>query len=126
MVFARPHIAVVDDEESVRLALARLLRASSYEVSVFGSAEQFLHSLDKRIPECLVLDFQMAGMTGRDLQRALHDANMTLPVIIMTAHDHPTLREQCLADGAVAYFAKPIRREQLIGAIEAAIKRTAD
>jgi FixJ family two-component response regulator len=123
MVVNRPLIAVVDDEESVRLALGRLLRASSYEVAIFGSGREFLQSLQARRPSCVVLDYQMPGMTGRDVQRALFVAKEHLPVIIVTAHDHPALREKCLADGAAAYFAKPLRREQLVAAIDVAIGR---
>jgi FixJ family two-component response regulator len=123
MVVMRPLIAVVDDEESVRLALGRVLRASSYEVAVFGSGNEFLQSLKTRRPNCVVLDYQMPEMTGRDVQRALFLAQERLPVIMVTAHDQPTLREKCLADGAAAYFEKPLRREQLIAAIDAALGR---
>jgi FixJ family two-component response regulator len=125
MVNEQPLIAVVDDEESVRLALGRLLRASSYDVAVFGGGHEFLQSLQTRRPNCVVLDYQMPDMTGRDVQRALLLANDQLPIIMVTAHDQPALREKCLADGAAAYFAKPLRREELIAAIDAAIARGA-
>jgi FixJ family two-component response regulator len=121
MLVQRPLIAIVDDEVSVRLALGRLLRASSYEVVAFGSGHEFLQSLQTRQPNCVILDYQMPEMTGRDVQRALFLANERLPVIIVTAYDQPALREKCLADGAAAYFAKPLRREQLITAIETAL-----
>jgi FixJ family two-component response regulator len=122
----RPLIAVVDDDESVRLALARLLRAFSYDVSVFGSGQEFLNSLRTSRPRCVVLDFQMPDMTGRDVQRALSVADTRLPVIIVTAYDQPLLREKCLADGAVGYFAKPLRRELLVAAIDAVIHDASD
>ena len=118
-----PHIAVVDDEESVRLALARMLRASSFEVSIYRSGEDFLESLKTVMPDCVVLDFQMPGLTGRDIQRALSVAKLPLPIIIVTAHDQPSLREKVLADGAVAYFTKPLRRDTLIAAVDQAIRR---
>ncbi|HEY6124622.1 MAG TPA: response regulator [Steroidobacteraceae bacterium] len=118
-----PHIAVVDDEESVRLALARMLRASSFDVSIYRSGEEFLESLKSAIPDCVVLDFQMPGLTGRDIQRALSVAKVALPIIIVTAHDQPSLREKVLADGAVAYFTKPLRRDTLIAALDQAIRR---
>jgi FixJ family two-component response regulator len=113
----------VDDEESVRRALVRLLRASELEVEAFASGEAFLGSLAEHQPDCLVLDIQMAGLTGRDVQRQLATADMHFPVIIITAHDEPTLREQCLADGAVAYLRKPLRGEALLSSINAAIVR---
>jgi FixJ family two-component response regulator len=119
-----PHIAVVDDEESVRLALARMLRASSFEVSIYRSGEDFLESLKTAVPDCVVLDFQMPGLTGRDIQRALSVAKVALPIIVVTAHDQPSLREKVLADGAVAYFTKPLRRDTLIAAVDQAIRRT--
>lgn len=118
-----PLIAVVDDEESVRLALARMLRASSFEVSIYKSGEEFLESLKTVVPDCAVLDFQMPGLTGRDVQRALSVAKLPLPIIIVTAHDQPSLREKVLADGAVAYFTKPLRRDTLIAALDQAIRR---
>ena len=117
----RPLIAVVDDEESVRLALGRLLRAFSYEVEVLAGGHEFFRSMKTRRPNCVVLDYQMPDMTGRDVQRALSLAKEHLPVIIVTAYDQPALREKCLADGATAYLAKPLRREQLIAAIDAAL-----
>ena len=121
---SRPFIAVVDDEESVRRALVRLLRASQLEVEAFASGQEFLSSLAVRQPDCLILDIQMAGLTGRDVQRQLASADMHFPVIIITAHDEPTLREQCLAAGAVAYLRKPLRGDTLISSINAAIVRT--
>ena len=68
---ARPFVAVVDDEESVRAALVRLLRASAFECEAFASGQAFLASLAMRRPDCLVLDLQMEGLTGRDVQRQL-------------------------------------------------------
>lgn len=118
----RPLIAVVDDEESVRRALARMLNASNYSVDTFSSGQEFLDSLHARRPACVVLDLQMPGMTGRDVQRQLTLLQLRLPIIIVTAHDRPTLREQCLADGAIAYLAKPLRREVLIALIDTAIE----
>jgi FixJ family two-component response regulator len=123
MVNRLPLIAVVDDEESVRLALARMLRASSFDVAIYRSGEEFLESIRTVMPDCVVLDFQMPGLTGRDVQRALSVAKVSLPIIIVTAHDQPSLREKVLADGAVAYFTKPLRRDNLIAALDQAIRR---
>ena len=123
MANSPPLIAVVDDEESVRLALARMLRASSFDVSIYRSGEDFLESLKTVVPDCAVLDFQMPGLTGRDIQRALSVAKLSLPIIIVTAHDQPSLREKVLADGAVAYFTKPLRRDTLIAALQQALQQ---
>ena len=122
MVPARPLVAVVDDEESVRRALARMLGASQFDVDVFASGQEFLDSLRARLPDCLILDYQMPGLTGRDVQRQLTLAQSQVPIIVVTAHDQPALRERCLADGAVAYLAKPLQRERLVGLIHEAIR----
>jgi len=71
MAAVRPLLAVVDDEESVRRALARMLSASQFEVDVFASGQEFLDSLRARLPDCVILDYQMPGLTGRDVQRQL-------------------------------------------------------
>jgi len=118
---ARRLIAVVDDEESVRRALARMLSVSQFEVEVCASGREFLDALPLRRPDCVVLDYQMPGLNARDVQRELTSAQAGLPVIVVTAHDQATLREQCLADGAVAYLAKPLHRESLVSAIDDAI-----
>ena len=115
-------IAVVDDEEPVRRALGRMLRASRYDVLDFGSAQAFLDSLRAMVPDCVLLDLQMPRLTGNDVQRAMNKAHVAVPVIVMTAHDRPHLREECLAEGAIAYFSKPLRREAVIPAIDAAIQ----
>jgi FixJ family two-component response regulator len=125
MTPARPLIAVVDDEESVRRALARMLSASQFETEAFASGAEFLDALRTRTPDCAILDYQMPGMNGRDVQRHLARAQIRLPIIVVTAHDQPALREQCLADGAAAYLAKPLQREQLVGTILDAIRHTA-
>jgi FixJ family two-component response regulator len=122
MAAVRPLLAVVDDEESVRRALARMLTASQFEVDVFASGQEFLDSLRTRLPDCVILDYQMPGLTGRDVQRQLTLGRIRLPIIVVTAHDQPALREQCLADGAVAYVAKPLQRERLVSLINDAIR----
>jgi FixJ family two-component response regulator len=118
-------IAIVDDEECVRRALVRLLRVSRFDATSFPSGQAFLDSLAERRPDCLVLDIQMAGLTGRDVQTQLAEAQIRIPIIFITAYDEPTTREQCLADGAFEYFCKPLAGEKLVSAIHAAIDREA-
>ncbi|HVY80452.1 MAG TPA: response regulator [Steroidobacteraceae bacterium] len=119
---SRPCVAVVDDEESVRRALVRLLRTAHLDAESFASGEAFLSSLDEHWPDCLVLDLQMAGLTGRDVQRQLAIRQLHVPVIVITAHDEPTMREQCLAAGAVDYLRKPLRGDLLLRSIETATR----
>lgn len=125
MMAGRPMIAIVDDEETVRRALARMLNASQFESEVFASGKEFLDSLTSRRPDCVLLDYQMPGLTGRDVQRRMVLAGIDIPIIVVTAHDQPALREQCLADGAVAYLAKPLQRERLVGLINEALRARA-
>jgi FixJ family two-component response regulator len=122
MAPVRPLIAVVDDEESVRRALGRVVGAARFGGDGVAAGQEFLDSLRTRVPDCAILDYQMRGLTGRDVQRQLSLANIHIPIIVVTAHDQPTLREQCLADGAVAYLAKPLQRERLVGLINDAIR----
>jgi len=122
MAHLRPLIALVDDEESVRRALARMLSASQFDVDVFATGQEFLDSLRTRLPDCVVLDYQMPGLTGRDVQRQLSLGQIHLPIIVVTAYDQPALREQCLADGAVAYLSKPLQRERLVDLINDAVR----
>jgi FixJ family two-component response regulator len=122
MVKARPRVAFVDDDESVRKALQRLLRASDLDADTFASAQDFLASLPHAPPpDCLVLDLQMPGMSGLDLQRHLVRGGPRLPVVFITGHDEPGMQARCLAAGACAYLRKPLEAGTLLAAIGAAI-----
>jgi FixJ family two-component response regulator len=122
MVKARHRVAVVDDDESVRKALQRLLRASDLDADTFASAEDFLASLPQGpLPDCLVLDLQMPSTGGLDLQRELVRAGPQVPTVVITGHDEPGMEARCLAAGASAYLRKPLEAGTLLAAIEAAI-----
>ena len=123
MIRQRPLIAIVDDEGSVRKSLRRLLVASQLDATVYASGQEFLDSLGGRQPDCLVLDLQMPGLTGLEVQRALSGARVRFPTIIITAHDEPETRTRCLAAGVVAYLCKPLHDELLLGAIATAVGR---
>lgn len=119
---AKAHlIAVVDDDDSIRRALSRLLRGSNFDVLAFGSGQEFINSLRAHRPDCVILDFQMPELTGGDVQCLLSLAEIQLPVIIMTAYDDPVIREECLRRGAVACIAKCDLQDDLIVTIAAAI-----
>ena len=122
MVKTRPRIVVVDDDESVRKALQRLLRASDLDADTFASAQDFLASLPHApLPDCLVLDLQMPGTSGLDLQRQLVRTGPQVPTVVITGHDEPGMEARCLAAGARAYLRKPLEAGTLLAAIEAAI-----
>ena len=117
MINHRLRVAVVDDDESVRRALKRLLRASNLEADIFASGQEFLNSLTAQRPDCLILDLHMPGMNGLEVQRVLARMSAHLPVVVITGHDEPQTRTQCLAAGAVAYLCKPLDDKTLLEAI---------
>lgn len=118
---ARPLIAIVDDEESVRKALTRLLRSSGLDVVTFSSGVELLESLAVRRPDCVVLDLHMPVMDGFAVQSRL--AKPGVPVVIMTGHDSSETRERAMAGQPVAYLRKPVNDETLLDAIELALRR---
>jgi FixJ family two-component response regulator len=113
------HIAVVDDDPSVRKALARLLSVFSYRVQTYASVAEFLQSLKVNIPACLIVDLQMEGMTGLELQHHLRISGPRIPTIVVTAHEEPGLQDRCKDAGAAAVLLKPVAKDQLLAAIEA-------
>jgi FixJ family two-component response regulator len=118
-----PYVAIVDDEEPVRKALKRLLRASGLEAETYASGKDFLEASALRPPDCVVLDLHMPGMSGLQVLRELRSAKTPLPAVVITAYDEPASREQCLAAGAAAYLRKPLDERLLLNAISANIKR---
>jgi len=119
----RPHlrIAIIDDDESVRKALGRLLRAEDLDADTFSSAEEFLSSLASARPDCIILDVQMPGMNGLALLRRLAEEDPPLPAVVITGHEEPHARTQCLSAGATAYLRKPLDVEALLSAIYGAV-----
>ncbi len=116
-----PLVAVVDDEESVRKALQRLLRSAGMTTEAFATGAEFLHSLKDHKPDCIVLDIHMPGMTGFEVQEQLAAAGEPLPVVIITGYDSPETHDRALAAGAVAYLRKPIDDKVLLEAITSAL-----
>jgi len=117
------HVAVVDDDESFARAIRRLLRAAGIDAVLYPSAEAFLAPTPLPRPDCLVLDIQMGGMSGLDLQLRLAEAGSPVPIIFITAHDEPEIREQAQKGGCVAYLRKPFSGESLLEAIRHATDR---
>ena len=113
-------VVVVDDDESFARALARLFRASGFDVQTYPSAEIFLASTPLPQPDCFVLDIQLGGMSGLELQRHLRKLGARAPIIFVTAHDGPAFRDQAQKAGCSAYFSKPVQGEALLDAIRKA------
>jgi FixJ family two-component response regulator len=116
-------VAVVDDDESVRESLPELLEQLGYQARAFASAREFLASGDAAEFRCLLLDVAMPGMTGPALQQELISRGQALPVIFITAQADESVREQLLAQGAVACVFKPFTEHELHGALNAAIRQ---
>jgi FixJ family two-component response regulator len=118
----KPFVAVVDDDESVSRAIKRLLRAIGLAAETFKTGDDFLEMFDSipsYRPACIVLDVQMPGLNGLEVQRRLVDSG--IPIIFITAHDEVAVREQALAAGATGYLRKPFNDEILIKAVRSAI-----
>ena len=113
-------IAVVDDDSSFLKAIERLLSTRPWTTRTFASCQQFLASLSGGLPDCLILDLNMPGMSGLELQQTLIDKGLKIPTIIITSHTDTETRDRCLSAGAVAYLPKPVRRTELFAAIDAA------
>jgi FixJ family two-component response regulator len=117
----RPVIAIVDDEEPVRRALGRLLRASGYAVVGSASGYEFLEYLARNRPDCALLDLHMPGLSALDLLSRLLAMESRVPVVVITGHDAPGVEERVLAAGARRYLLKPLDDSVLLSAIAAAI-----
>ena len=115
----RPLIAVVDDEESIRKAIERLLRSAGMDVVTFSSGERFITDFGGLQLDCVVLDLHMPDITGFEVQADLVAAKV--PVIVITGHDTAKSRARVLDAGAAAYLPKPVSELELLSAIDMAI-----
>ena len=118
----RSMVVVIDDDESVRRALRRLIRSAGLTVATHRSAEEFLAD-GGAPPACLILDVRLPGMSGLDLQRLLAESGRDVAVVIMTAHEDQMVRHKALRAGAVDFIAKPFDRERMLGAVAKAMAR---
>lgn len=114
-------IAVVDDEESVRRALGRLIRSAGFGVETYASGVELMQSLQRHRPDCVVMDLRMPVINGFDLQVALTRSGTGVPVVIITGDDSAGSRERTLGQGARAYLRKPVDDAMLIEAIQNAL-----
>jgi FixJ family two-component response regulator len=126
MAEASSWIAIVDDDPSVLRALRRSLRVHSLQTKTYDSAEEFLAALPDGLPDCLILDLQMPGMTGLELLRHLKGKRIQIPTIVITAHGDDSVRERCELAGVEAFFSKPLQNASLLAAIDAACEKARD
>ena len=116
-------IAIVDDDDSFRLAMSRIVRAHDLEVRTYASGEAFLDTLPEVVPACVLLDLNLPGIGGLDVLRRLEDAGRAIPAIVMTGVVQTGLRETCLAAGAVAFLTKPIGAANFAKALGEALEK---
>ncbi len=125
---ADPVVCLVDDDASVRRALERLLRAGGYRTATFASAGEFLQYARRAGPEvvgCLVLDVQLPGLSGLDLQPALAEAGLDLPIVFITGHGDIPMSVRAMKAGAVDFLPKPVAADALLEAVGQALARGA-
>lgn len=116
-------ISIVDDDASIREALKSLMRSVQLPVDVYASAEDFLESGNLSDTACLILDVNLPGMSGFELQARLNGLPGAVPIIFITAHADEAARDRALKGGAVELLGKPVRREPLFKAIRSALER---
>ncbi len=110
-------VAVVDDEESVRKALSRLIRSAGFEVESFASGTEYLNSLQVKKPDCLVIDLHMPVLNGTDVLNKMSDQNIKIPTIVITGYDGVGMTQRVLTAGALTCLHKPVDDELLISAL---------
>ena len=114
-------ISLVDDDESIRRTMTLLIQSFGFQAAVFDSAESFLKSRQLHETSCLIVDVQMPGMNGLQLQRHLASSGYKIPIVFITAYDNKESRQQAMQAGAVAFLSKPFNDELLLEIIRRAV-----
>lgn len=120
---SEPMVFIVDDDESVRKSIARLVKSIGLNAETFPSPQSFLDRKPYNGPCCLVLDVRMPGMSGIDLQRELEKSGLFLPVIFITGYGTVPMSVQAMKNGAVDFLPKPFKDQDLLNAIQQAIDK---
>lgn len=110
-----PLIAIVEDDDAVRQALASLMRSLGYNVAGYASAESFLDATEMLMPDALITDLQLPGMSGTDLQREIGARGCGVPTIVMTAFPSEQTQNLAMKQGALAYITKPTDGDTIAG-----------
>jgi FixJ family two-component response regulator len=116
-------VGIVDDDQSVRKGLARLVKAAGYRVEVFASAREFLARPQQEEPCCLLLDLRMPGLTGLELQEALATAGRQMSIVFISGHGDVVGSVRAMKGGAIDFLTKPVDARELLGAIERAVAK---
>jgi FixJ family two-component response regulator len=123
MKHSDPIVYVVDDDESVRDAVRRLIASIGLRVETFGSTREFLSSKRGNAPACLVLDVRLPDVSGLEFQRDLAAANFHIPIIFITGHADIPMTVRAMKAGAVEFLTKPFRGQELLDAVQDAIAK---
>ncbi|WP_439368299.1 response regulator transcription factor [Bradyrhizobium sp. PMVTL-01] len=118
-----PIVLIVDDDPSMRRALTNLFQSVGLKVEAFSSAAEILEAKPPAVPSCLVLDIRLPGASGLDLQADLAKANIHTPVIFITGHGDIPMTVRAMKSGAVDFLTKPVRDQDMLDAVQAAIER---
>ena len=121
---ARDLVAILDDDPSVRDATASLLKANGFRTESFSSASEFQNSPHLGEAGCLILDLQLPGMGGLELQRHLAAGHPQISVVFITAHASPEIRDEAMKAGAVDFLAKPFSEDALLRATRLALEKS--
>ncbi len=116
-------IAIVDDDPSVREGLSSLIRSAGLQVETFASAQEFLARPGAEAPSCLVLDLQLPGLSGLELQRRMAEVGLGIPIVFLTGHGNIPASVQAMKAGAVEFLTKPFDEQDLLQAIQEAVER---
>ena len=116
-------VFVVDDDDSMRDALAGLIRSAGLDVETFASAREFLARPPAERPSCLVLDVRMPGLSGLDLQREIAAGELAIPIIFITGHGDVPMAVRAMKAGAIDFIAKPFNDQALLDRVQQAIER---
>ena len=110
-------ISVVDDDPSMSRMLCRAIRAAGLNVDAFGSAEEFLDSAASQASHCLILDMNLPGMSGLELQQRLNGSSQEVPIIFMSAQADESMQQRALKAGAIGFLHKPFTIESLLATL---------
>jgi len=116
-------VAIVDDDLSAREGLQSLIRSAGWRTETFASAQEFLARSGAEAPSCLILDLQLPGLSGLDLQKRMAAANLDIPIVFLTGHGNIPASVQAIKAGATEFLTKPADEQDLLRAIQEAIER---
>ena len=118
-----PIIALVDDDASVRRGLQRLIQSMGWKAETFASAQEFLARVGAEAPSCVVLDLQLPGPSGLELQKQMAEVGLETPIVFLTGHGNIPAAVEAMKAGAIEFLTKPVGDQELLKAMQEAIER---